>query len=236
MPHSVEPSDTSSANLIKAWIFVGAAALAATAGYINTVMLGFFAVPVSHMSGAVAHLGVDLAVPDGADLMTISSIVGGFLFGAFVSGVLIGNATLRPGRRYGVALILEGVVLLVATFLAIKGNIVAVPLAAFACGLQNAMASSYRGLVLRTTHVTGVVTDIGTLLGNRLRGRHIQSWKLLLLATLLLAFFIGGVMGALAVTRVGMMALAPAGMGCLLAGFGYTLYLYLTHPGRSSGC
>jgi|GEM_PF-5134493 len=40
-----------------------------------------------------------------------------------------------------------------------------------ACGFQNALATHY-GLVLRTTHVTGLLTDLGTNLGMRLRGHR----------------------------------------------------------------
>ena len=39
----------------------GAAALAGTAGYVNSVSLGFFHTPISHMTGAISHLGLDLA-------------------------------------------------------------------------------------------------------------------------------------------------------------------------------
>ena len=39
----------------------GAMALAGTAGYVNSVVLGFFHTPVSHMTGAVSHLGLDLS-------------------------------------------------------------------------------------------------------------------------------------------------------------------------------
>ena len=34
-----------------------------------------------------------------------------------------------------------------------------------ACGLQNAMCTSHFGAIVRTTHVTGTVTDIGSTLG-----------------------------------------------------------------------
>lgn len=205
------------------WVFVGAGLLAAIAGYVNVVMLGFFAVPVSHMSGAVSRLSGDIALMDMADLILISGIVAGFLAGAMLSGILIGAATLRAGRRYGGVLMLQGVMLAAATWLALDGIALAVPLAAMACGLQNAMASSYRGLVLRTTHVTGVVTDIGVLIGQRLRQKKIRIWKLWLLLTLLLSFFAGGVAGALMLQVIGMQALAIAALVCFAVGAVYVL-------------
>lgn len=173
----------------RVWVFAGGALLAAIAGYVNVVMLGFFAVPVSHMTGAVSRLSIDLAVQDLVDLTLIAGIVAGFMLGALVSGMVVGATTLRAGRRYGAVLMVQGVMLALATWMALENIALAVPVAAFVCGLQNAMASSYRGLVLRTTHVTGVVTDIGVLIGQRLRQKQIRIWKLWLLLTLLLAFF-----------------------------------------------
>lgn len=60
------------------WVFFGAALLSLVAGYVNVVMLSFFAVPVSHMSGAVSHLGILLSDIGFKDLLLVTSIVIGF--------------------------------------------------------------------------------------------------------------------------------------------------------------
>ena len=200
------------------WVFFGAALLAMTAGYVNVVMLGFFAVPVSHMSGAVSQLGIDLASFALNDLMLISSITVGFFCGAFLSGLILRDMSFRMGPRYGVMLLIESGLLAVSMLLALKGMKSAVPVAAMACGLQNAMASSYRGLTLRTTHVTGIVTDLGALLGNRVQGRQIKSWKFGLLLSVLVSFFAGGLGGALVLSLIGMWALGLAAGLCLIMG------------------
>lgn len=205
------------------WVFAGGATLAIIAGYINVVMLGFFAEPVSHMSGPVSRLSRDVAMIDSQDMIVTAGILAGFLAGAMLSGMLIGVASLRAGRRYGGVLMLQGAILACATWLALEEMPLAVPLAAMACGLQNAMASSYRGLVLRTTHVTGIVTDIGVLIGQRLRRRKIRVWKLWLLLTLLISFFLGGVAGTLMFYAIGMQALAVASLACFVIGGSYVV-------------
>jgi uncharacterized membrane protein YoaK (UPF0700 family) len=219
LPSADEPTSPRSS---LAWVVCGGSLLAGTAGYVNVVMLGFFAVPVSHMTGAVSRLAIDIGTAEMLDFLPIGLILMGFVVGAITSGVIIGNATLRPGRRYGVALLLEGLLLALATVFAIREGMAAIPLAAIALGLQNAMASSYRGLILRTTHVTGVVTDIGVLLGYRLRGRYIKTWKLCLLMAIFTAFLAGGVLGMFALQWLGMAALGVGAAGCLVAG---SLYL-----------
>lgn len=206
------------------FIFSGAVLLAGVAGYVNVVVLGVFHVPVSHMSGAVSRLGVDLVQRSGGDLTLVLSIVAAFLGGAMLSGVIIGSRKLAPGRRYGAVLLLEGAVLALAAVQLHHRRPSGIPLAAMACGLQNAMASSYFGLVIRTTHVTGIVTDIGVFIGHWIRGRRVQPWKLLLLLSILLGFFGGGVAGQLAYVRVGTSALGIAAAGCVMAGGGYVLW------------
>jgi uncharacterized membrane protein YoaK (UPF0700 family) len=144
----------------------GAVALAGTAGFVNTVMLGFFHSPVSHMTGAVSHLGIDIAEGKLRDAWASLSIIIGFVIGAMGAGILVGAWKLVPNRAYGVALMAEGGLLGIATALLNAQHRLALPAVAMACGLQNAMASSYCGLLIRTTHVTGVVTDIGVILGH----------------------------------------------------------------------
>lgn len=214
----------------RGWIFAGTGTLALIAGYVNVVMLGFFDTPVSHMSGAVSRLGIDLATAQLADLWVMMGIVAGFLSGALLSGLWLGAATLQMGRRYGALLLLQGIMLALACWLALAGMQWAVPLAAMACGLQNAMASAYRGLVLRTTHVTGIVTDIGVLIGLRWRHKQIQPWKLTLLMTILGSFFLGGLAGALALARWGLLALAFASAACLLLAAAH--YLLVRQTGQ----
>ncbi len=206
------------------WVFAGAAALAGTAGYVNVLVLHFFHVPVSHMTGAVSRIGIDFAVADLSDLLLLAGIVFGFLTGATLSGLIIGSADLRPGRRYGVALMLEGALLAAAAVLIQRGHSLGVPLAACACGVQNAMASSYYGLVIRTTHVTGIVTDIGILLGHWLRERRVEPWKLSLLTTLFTGFLLGGFVATFAFSAWGLGALNIAAGGCLFFGAGYFMW------------
>jgi uncharacterized membrane protein YoaK (UPF0700 family) len=212
-------------------VFAGAISLAALAGYINVVVLGVFYVPVSHMTGAVSRLSIDLAAGDLADLRLVSSIVAAFFVGAVVSGAIIGGRKLAPGRRYGVALIAEGVALTIAAYLLARGNRLGVTFAALSCGIQNAMASSYFGLILRTTHVTGIVTDLGVIAGHWIRHRRVRVWKPMLLLSILVFFFAGGVAGYVMFQRWEVWALSVSAIGCLISGIAYYLW---RHYGMTS--
>lgn len=209
-------------------LLLGASLLAGTAGFINAVSLGFFRTPVSHMTGAVSHLGIDIAEQRPEEAVASAGIVLGFLAGAILAGLVVGALKLVPSRRYGVALMIEGALLALATGLLLNKTRYALPVVALACGLQNAMASSYCGLMIRTTHVTGTVTDIGVMLGHWIRHRQIDTWKLRFLVVLFLSFGVGGWFGALVNIHFGPKSLALAAGGCLVSG---ALFWFVTHRG-----
>jgi len=196
----------------------GALAFAGTAGFINSIALGVFRSPVSHMTGAVSYLGIDFAAGRSRDAIATLSIILAFMVGAGLAGFVIGAENLAPGRRYGVALVGEALLLAVAMALLVSGRRFGVPLIAMACGVQNATTSSYCGLMIRTTHVTGTVTDIGVMMGQWLRHRHIERRKLLFMIGLVTAFGAGVWIGALADGRWGPASLTIAAAGCLTAG------------------
>lgn len=217
------------------WVFFFGALLAGTAGFVNVVLLEIYHVPVSHMSGAVSSMAVVLTAGEGQDFSGALWIFSAFLAGAILSGVVIGSVQVQPGRRYGVAMMIEGGLLTLATWLLMSGRHAGIPVAAMACGLQNGMASSYCGLILRTTHVTGLVTDIGVMLGQWLRFRTIEIWKLLLLVMLLAGFFCGGLLGGWLYARAGIPALSLAAGGILLAGIFYFDWRRRNRPGFPLG-
>jgi uncharacterized membrane protein YoaK (UPF0700 family) len=196
----------------------GALALAGMAGYINSIALGVFNSPVSHMTGAVSYLGIDVADGHLTDAVATLSIIVAFMVGAGLAGFIIGARELSPGRRFGAALVIEGCVLALATYLLTSGHHSGIPLVAMACGLQNGTTSSYFGLMIRTTHVTGTVTDIGVMMGHWLRHRHIERKKLVFMIGVVAAFGTGVWIGALANSRAGSVALAVASFGAAAAG------------------
>ncbi|KAB2671458.1 MAG: DUF1275 domain-containing protein [Verrucomicrobia bacterium] len=229
MPHShPQPLDRTNALRRVRHLLPGAMALASVAGFVNSVVLGFFHTPVSHMTGAVSHLGIDLATGHPKDVLASLSIVVGFLAGAVVAGLLVGALRLIPGRSYGIALMAEGGLLMTASALLATGHRIGLPVVAMACGLQNAMASSYCGLVIRTTHVTGTVTDIGVMLGHWLRHRQIDWWKLRFLSLLAFSFGAGGYGGALAGFRFGTISIAVTAAVVTVAG---GTFWFLHHRG-----
>jgi len=215
-------------------ILLGSLVLTFIAGFINTTSLMYFHVPVSHMSGAVSKLSIDLGAGDFADFLNMMYILAGFLLGAITSGYLIGVRNLKPSREYAMALLLEAAALIAALTL-FEGDIsFGLTAVAYACGLQNAMASNYLGLVIRTTHVTGIVTDFGVLIGQSLKHRAVKLWKILFLAGLLTGFFVGGFFGLIAYGYFSFHSLLiPASM-CLVSAAAFFFLRVRGKPGPTA--
>jgi uncharacterized membrane protein YoaK (UPF0700 family) len=181
------------------WAWTGAAVLAFTAGMINAVgFLGFQHQGITHLTGTTTLLGIAIAGNAGGNALHLLAIIIAFLAGATLSGCIIKDSTLRLGRRYGVALLIESGLLLAAVPLLHRHNVTGDYLASCACGLQNAMVSTYSGAVIRTTHVSGIFTDLGIFFGHLLRRLPVDWRKFRLWMAVLGSFLGGGTAGAFA--------------------------------------
>lgn len=229
MPH--EPIHSKAEFLV---VLLGGLALAAAAGYINTIVVLLGTLPATHLTGTVTRLSVDLGHGDRADAVFVAGLAGAFVLGAAISGVIIGSSTLRLGRRYGIAVMVEAILIAGAAMVIPSSLTLGVMVAASAAGLQNAMASSYRNLIVRTTHVTGLLTDLGFMAGQLVSGHKIAGWRFALISSLLIAFVGGGVAGVLAHGQVGSDALWIPAAGMAVGGMGYFVCRLWGWPGSLS--
>lgn len=181
-------------------IVLGGSVLALNAGFINVVTLaGVFSVTVSHVTGNVTRMAITILNGDFTTFMLITSIMVSFIFGSFIAGYMVGDNKFRLGYSYGYALLLESTALFASFYFLKRELVLGEWCAAFACGLQNALATSYSGAIVRTTHMTGICTDIGNLLGQACRtDTQAELWRLRVHVPLLASYIVGGVFGQLA--------------------------------------
>ena len=202
--------------------------LAFVAGAINAG--GFLAVRryTSHMTGIVSSMADDLV--GGSVGLALAGLVSlaAFIGGAISTTLLISWARRHALRsKYALALLLEALLLLLfglvgANLSSLASLLVptAVLLLCFIMGLQNAIVTKISQAEIRTTHMTGVITDLGIELGRLIYWNHSEKAngiqmvrantdKLLMLATLLGLFFSGGLVGAMAFRAMGFSATLP---------------------------
>lgn len=86
-------------------------------------------------------------------------------------------------------------------------------IAAAACGLQNGAVSLFGGFLFRTTHLTGMATDLGLAIGHRLRGFAVDNNRLIACIVVGVGFLAGGISGGIAYARLGFASLyVPASL------------------------
>ena len=202
-------------------------ALTFVAGAINAG--GFLAVQqyTSHMTGIVSAMADNVALGGYALVLAGIGALLSFLLGAAFTAVLVNHARRRRlSSEYALPLLVEAVLLICFGLLGgqlsqIKGLFVpaTVMLLCFIMGLQNALVTKISNAEIRTTHLTGIVTDIGIEMG-KLFYWNVQDSsdrpkvladrvRLKVLSTLLASFFIGGLAGAAGFKYVGYVSTVP---------------------------
>ncbi len=194
-PQQEDPQEFSRSEIRRLYII--GAIMSAIAGYINSAVLLEYAIPVSQMSGVASHLSTGLFEIDAGFIFVSIAVLFGFIFGAFISGIMIGEKNYRETPNYAYGLTLNGILIMLAGLLNPLHSIFTVTLAAIACGLQNALVASYKGMQMRTTHMTGNATDLGVHIATKFRKGGQYSWQTPLLIVLLIFYVVGGVMGIL---------------------------------------
>ena len=185
------------AERLATWVWVGAAALACVAGIVNVVgYLGFQHQAITHLTGNTSLLGAALVAGEPAIAWQLFGAIAAFVAGAAISGLIIQDDALRLGPRYGVVLSIESLLLLASVPLFQRSHMAGPLVAAMACGLQNAMATTYSGAVVRTSHISGMFTDLGIMLGHAARGMPLAQRRLALSVLVISCFFFGGLLGA----------------------------------------
>ncbi|MFZ2989098.1 YoaK family protein, partial [Ideonella sp.] len=201
--------------------------LAFVAGAINAG--GFLAVQqyTSHMTGLVSTMADDLVL--GAYDLVLNAAGGliSFLLGAACSALMVNVARRRQlHSEYALPLLLEAALLLCFGMLGarlsqIEGLFVplTVMLLCFIMGLQNAVITKLSHAEIRTTHLTGVITDIGIELGKLMVWNGADTpaservtanfSRLRILGSIAGSFFAGGLIGALGFKHLGYVSTVP---------------------------
>lgn len=149
-----------------------------------------------------------------------------FFLGSFCSSLMVEIISRRSERFvYIVPVIIEILILSIIPFLgphfvAHYPDEIAYALL-FAMGLQNSLVTSISDAMVRTTHLTGLFTDLGIELSRLLFYKKPEDQRRLKAAirlrlTIILFFFIGGICGGVFYARMGLMVLLIASAALVL--------------------
>ena len=130
---------------------------------------------VSHVTGFSTLLGVNLVQKSFLDAFEFLLIPVSFMGGAIISGLLVDRPIYHHKKpHFDYVMGLSAICLFTAglasrlmnygvfgSSVKIDDNFLLLALLCMACGLQNAALTSSSGNSVRTTHLTGLVTDLG---------------------------------------------------------------------------
>lgn len=207
-----------------------ASLLSFVAGIVN--VSGFFAVQklTTNVTGHFAFFADEVFKKDYSGALVYMFYILSFLFGAFVSNLLVELIAKKNIRFVYIAPVtLEIIILISVGILAhsiiIKNADTIACCLLFAMGLQNALVTSISNSVVRTTHLTGLFTDLGIELSQLFFYRQKEQSKKLkssisLRLVIICSFFMGCVAGGYCYFLVGMLSLLFAA-AFLIAGLFY---------------
>ncbi len=208
------------------WVQFGAFMLAVNAGMINVLgLISLLHQSVSHMTGNASLLAIGIIDHDFKAVFFLILIILSYVLGSSFSGLILGNSQFKLGRRYGLPLSLVTFFILLCWVFIPYYPRYALLWACCAMGVQNAMVSHYKGAIIRTTHLSGVLTDLGLAFGYFVRGLTTESRKVILHLVILFGFIIGSTVAAFSYPYLQLEAfLIPAGLSFLLTLIYWILY------------
>ncbi|MGD7070432.1 YoaK family protein [Acetobacter sp. AAB5] len=186
--------------------------LAVVAGAVN--VLGFlqFGYYCANMTGNASSLALKINALDVRSAFLCFALIASFVLGAIVCTVLVNMGRRKGwGAVYAFSLVLEAAILVALGVKSAWFAQAGVPdggatlVLSFVMGLQNATVTRISGSVVRTTHVTGMLTDLGIEISDWLESfyHHVDDEyldvikkRLWLHAQIVFCFIVGGILGA----------------------------------------
>ncbi|KFF73651.1 membrane protein [Chryseobacterium sp. P1-3] len=216
-----------------------ASILSCVAGLVNITGVLSVSTLTTNVTGHFAYFSEELFLKNYKMAFIYLSYILFFLLGAFISGAIMEWASKHKSHiSYIIPLSIEIAIMLVIGFspelfpddpfipLVISSALL------FAMGLQNALVTRVSQSVVRTTHLTGLFTDLGIELSQLLfygqKGRRIQLNKSIFLKLMIIScFFLGGILGALVYQHFQLKTLLiPAGLLLFAAWYDRLLFRY----------
>ncbi len=184
--------------------------LALVAGAMNAggfVAIGQF---TSHMTGMIAMIADDITRGITGFITTGVIVITCFILGAAASTILIAwGRRNRRTRQFVYPVVAEILLILVFGGVGLVSlrvpqvAIILMPILGFMMGFQNATITRISDARIRTTHMTGMVTDIGMELGH-VFSKSGPNWTSLRIHTGLVAsFFMGSLLGGIGFLTIG---------------------------------
>ena len=141
------------------------------AGFLNGVFFIIAGTAVSHHTGTITRVALTLSQGAVAEAAAFLLLILSFYIGACISGMLFHKSDCTFSKRYGILLLVFSTVFFAIAILRPPLQIVLI-ITCVILGIQNGMFIPYDGILIRTSHFSGYLTDAGLAMGKVMRGKR----------------------------------------------------------------
>jgi len=201
--------------------------LATAAGLLNAIALGAFGFFPSHMTGNTSQLSSEVSNTDLRDVLFFSAIIVAFVSGAVLARIIVLWGIVHNCRLifcqilFVEGILLTGISLYEIYFHAFSSNREIVVVLCGLMGLHNSTSTQLSGGRVRSTHITGTLTDAGISLASVLaamlrrdfsKDSAAQKSQLKTHLTTIFSFLTGGIAGLFLFRWFGFTAMSAVGV------------------------
>ena len=217
--------------------------LATTAGVLNAMAFGAFGFFPSHMTGNASQISTEVSGADWQGLLYLATLILAFIVGSMTARfVVIGGLKKKLRTIFCLILMVEGVILTLASvfetlLFSSKNNGEILMLLGFLMGVHNSTSTQLSNGRVRSTHVTGTLTDAGIALGSFISAiishapyaeRRLHQKLLHTHLTTIFSFLTGCIAGYLLFNAYGFNAMIVLGMTLFVIALYFTVVTMLS--------
>jgi len=178
--------------------------LAMMGGYVNALCFaGLYHTGLTHLTGLTTNTAIRVIIPASPGGITgfqYFVYVFTFFLGCVTTGAILEKSRFRWGGLQAICLAIESISLYGAWHFV--GSTFGACCITYAMGVQNGISSSFQPMVIRSTHITGTVVDIGLTIGQIARTQSLANlWKLRIHVPMYAVFWSGALLGAFVYNR-----------------------------------
>lgn len=213
--------------IIKLWIYI----VCVLSAFTNIAAYMAYTIAVSHHSGNVIYIFTYPTHQISINIILLLIVlVVLFTIGSIVAAFINKNEDFKMEHKYGEVQLVIGIGLLLLYVLPVH-MYVFVSYLTLALGVENGLIRSFRGLGFKTTHITGTLSDMGSMIGYWMQKIEGARWKAIFEISLFVGFLFGTFIGVVIFKWIGDTIFILSGISYIALGI---VYFMMRHQFKQS--
>ena len=196
------------------WVYL----LRLLGGYLNVTAIILFSRVVGGQTGNISKIAIAYVEGNFNTVFQLVAIAFTFMLGGFISGLFKPLDREEMGSRYGFLFVGIGLIFVLFSIMGSSSAFFLLYLV-LVLGATNGITLYCKGMVVKTTIITGTLTDIGITLSETFKGASLDKQKLTFHFLNLFCFLLGATLAAFIGIRTTWNMVSIAGLLELVIGF-----------------